>query len=102
MPWNKKDNPFDPSQPQPSNKGKRPPTGVTVKCYSPQCQKANRNRSVNIRVEAADNGVKYKHCHDCHWQWEVRIAPSGGVKVWQSDQNGAFRREITFEKFYQA
>jgi hypothetical protein len=101
MPWNKSDNPFEPPKPQQPKKVSHPPTGVTVRCHSPSCLKANKNRSVNIRVEADDNGVKHKHCRDCQWQWEVRVAPSGGVKVWQSDQNGANRREIPREVFYQ-
>lgn len=78
----------------------RPLTMVTVTCVG--CMNKNHiKKRINIRTRREGMGVRVMHCTDCHWQFELRVAPNGGTKVWTSDQHGAQRREIAYEKVWQ-
>lgn len=78
----------------------RPLTMVTVTCKG--CMNKTRTKKrINIRTRREGMGVRIMHCTDCHWQFELRVAPNGGTKVWTMNEVGAFRQEIPYEKVWQ-
>lgn len=96
MPWQRKDNPFDPEEEPEEPKKEKPIPSTMVRVICEGCREA-----IDIRVAKKHNGKRTISCHHCLQVIEVLVNNMKDIKVHTWKQNGSDYHSVSYEKVWQ-